>query len=104
MLCRTMLICVVVSSLATASRAVILNGPNPGAGEQEAHLSSGDSGGAVFLRQGDTWSLAGIRYSVDEFKSSDSDKPFCAALFDDGGPRVSRDRGRRACTPCRSSS
>jgi hypothetical protein len=32
----------------------------------EAHLSSGDSGGAVFIQDAGTWKLAGINYAVDE--------------------------------------
>ncbi|MEQ1851253.1 MAG: trypsin-like peptidase domain-containing protein [Chthoniobacteraceae bacterium] len=32
----------------------------------EAHLSSGDSGGAVFIQDAGTWKLAGISYAVDE--------------------------------------
>lgn len=31
----------------------------------EAHLSSGDSGGAVFIQEARTWKLAGINYAVD---------------------------------------
>lgn len=53
---------------------------------QEAALSSGDSGGAVFLRDGETWKLAGINSDVDEFASGpDGGGPFTAALFDERG-------------------
>ena len=31
----------------------------------EAHLSSGDSGGPVFIDDGGTWKLAGVNYGVD---------------------------------------
>ncbi len=50
----------------------------------EAHLSSGDSGGAVFLNGGGTWKLAGINYAVDgPFYTSPADATgFTAALFD----------------------
>jgi hypothetical protein len=50
----------------------------------EAHLSSGDSGGGVFLNDGGVWKLAGINYAVDgPFYASTSDTVgFLAALFD----------------------
>jgi hypothetical protein len=41
-----------------------------GAGPNEAHLSGGDSGGAVFIMDGSTWELAGINYAVDGFFQS----------------------------------
>lgn len=55
---------------------------------EEAHLSVGDSGGAVFLKDADDqWKLAGINYSVDAFFNlSDSNtSEFNAAIFDAGG-------------------
>lgn len=53
---------------------------------QEAHLSSGDSGGAVFLRTGGVWKLAGINSDVDRFASGpDRGGPYNAALFDERG-------------------
>lgn len=50
----------------------------------ESHLSSGDSGGAVFLDDGGIWKLAGINYSVDGSFYTDSagGGGFVAALFD----------------------
>jgi len=50
----------------------------------EATLSSGDSGGGVFLNDGGIWKLAGINYAVDgPFYTSPSDTTgFLAALFD----------------------
>lgn len=50
----------------------------------EATLSSGDSGGGVFLKSGGIWKLAGINYAVDgPFYTSTSDTVgFLAALFD----------------------
>ena len=54
-------------------------------GPNEAHLSSGDSGGAVFLQDGPTWRLAGINYSVDgPYNTTDTGKGFQAVLFDEG--------------------
>lgn len=50
----------------------------------EAHLSSGDSGGAVFIKDGALWKLAGISYAVDgPFYTTDSGGgAFNAALYD----------------------
>ena len=49
----------------------------------EAHLSSGDSGGAVFVQDGATWKLAGINYAVDALWSeADEATGFNAAIFD----------------------
>lgn len=53
---------------------------------QEAHISSGDSGGAVFLNEGGVWKLAGINSDVDRFASGpDGGGPYNAALFDERG-------------------
>jgi hypothetical protein len=53
---------------------------------QEAHLSSGDSGGAVFLNDGGVWKLAGINSDVDRFASGpDGGGPYNATLFDERG-------------------
>jgi len=54
----------------------------------EAHLSSGDSGGAVFIADGGTWKLAGINYGVDDVFQSDGNGGYnrvVAALFDARG-------------------
>ncbi|HEY6070870.1 MAG TPA: hypothetical protein VIU85_05790 [Chthoniobacterales bacterium] len=57
-----------------------------GAGPNEAHLSSGDSGGAVFINDAGTWKLAGINFSVDgPFATTAGGPTFNAALFDDRG-------------------
>jgi len=59
---------------------------NADGGPDECHLSTGDSGGAVFLEDGGTWKLAGINYSVDgPYNTTDSGDGFNAALFDQGG-------------------
>jgi len=53
---------------------------------QEGHLSAGDSGGAVFLRDGEAWKLAGISSDVDTFTSgADRGGPYTAAMFDERG-------------------
>jgi hypothetical protein len=60
---------------------------NYGAGSNEAHLSGGDSGGAVFIKSGGIWKLAGINYGVDAFFSltGENGSGFNAAIFDAGG-------------------
>jgi hypothetical protein len=65
-----------------------------GAGGDEAHLSVGDSGGAVFIQQGGVWKLAGINYSVDglwDYNNAEDKFEFSAALFDAEGMYVGRD-------------
>jgi len=50
------------------------------------HLSSGDSGGPVFIKDGKFWKLAGINYAVDgPFNTTDSGAGFDGAIFDAGG-------------------
>lgn len=53
----------------------------------ESHLSSGDSGGAVFIRESGAWKLAGINYAVDGPLYSDAagNGGFTAAVFDTRG-------------------
>lgn len=65
-----------------------------GAGGDEAHLSVGDSGGAVFINDGGIWKLAGINYAVDgSFDTNNvvDTNEFEAALFDAGGLYVGSD-------------
>jgi len=61
----------------------------PGHTTEEATLSVGDSGGAVFVNDGGTWKLAGINYSVDGMfdtnNTTGDGHEFNAALFDRGG-------------------
>jgi hypothetical protein len=53
---------------------------------QESHLSAGDSGGAVFLKDGEVWKLAGINSDVDTFASGpDRGGPYSAVMFDERG-------------------
>lgn len=53
---------------------------------QESHLSAGDSGGAVFLKDGGAWKLAGINSDIDTFTSgTDRGGPYSAAMFDERG-------------------
>ena len=49
----------------------------------EAHLSSGDSGGAVFIQDGGVWKLVGINYAVDGpfFSDASGGGGFDGALF-----------------------
>jgi hypothetical protein len=53
----------------------------------EACLSGGDSGGAVFIQDQAIWKLAGINYGVDgPYRSSETDSlSFNASLFDQSG-------------------
>lgn len=60
----------------------------------ECHLSGGDSGGAVFIQDGEAWKLAGINYAVDgPYNTTDSGEGFPAAIFDEGGLYQRRDNG-----------
>jgi hypothetical protein len=56
-------------------------------GPNEAHLSVGDSGGAVFVREDSIWKLAGISYAVDGpfFTDQFGNGQFFGAVFDARG-------------------
>ena len=73
------------------------------AGVNEAHLSGGDSGGAVFIFNSTTnrWELAGINLGVDGLFSFSSDgaNPFDAALFDTTGLFVQGDNNTWIVAP-----
>ena len=63
------------------------------AGSNECHLSLGDSSGAMFIKDGSDWKLAGINYAVDgyySFTGSDTGR-FDAAMMDVGGLYVGSD-------------
>ena len=53
----------------------------------EAHLSNGDSGGAVFIQEAGAWKLAGINYAVDGhfYPGPGPEGEFDAALYDARG-------------------
>ena len=72
-------------------------------GQNEGHLSVGDSGGAVFVFNGNTnqWELAGINLAVDgPFSTSSSGaSPFDAAMFDTTGLFVEDDQGNWVTAP-----
>jgi len=56
------------------------------AGVDEAHLSSGDSGGGVFIQSGGTWELAGINYAVDgPYRLTSGGANFNGAIFNQNG-------------------
>jgi len=59
----------------------------------EAQLSAGDSGGAVFLDDNGTWKLAGINYAVDGpyYTDGSGGGAFNAALFDARGFWIQND-------------
>ena len=67
------------------------------AGPNEGHLSSGDSGGGVFVLNTSTnrWEFAGVNLLVDgPFSiSSDGSNPFNAAMFDTSGLFVQSGQG-----------
>src|SRR4029079_7068945 len=55
-------------------------------GPNEAHLSGGDSGGSVFIRDGDVWKLAGVNDAANQdYSYAAEDQSFDATLFDEGG-------------------
>jgi len=57
-----------------------------GAGRNEAHLSVGDSGGAVFIQEDGVWKLAGINSTVSGYYNTNQvGKGFEATLFDERG-------------------
>jgi hypothetical protein len=59
---------------------------DPDAGANEAHLTGGDSAGAVFVNDGGGWKLAGINLGVDgPYNTSNSGPGFYATIFDEGG-------------------
>lgn len=76
-----------VDGVVTIQRATYLAvGFDRTGGVNEATLASGDSGGAVFIRDGGTWKLAGINYGVEaDFAANASQASFRAAIFDAGG-------------------
>lgn len=58
---------------------------NAGA-RNEVTLSAGDSGGAVFIKDGKIWKLAGINYAVEgPYNTTNSGAGFNAAIFDSRG-------------------
>lgn len=53
---------------------------------EEAALSNWDSGGAMYIKSGTTWKLAGINFSVDgPFKQRPTGQSFLGSMFDMGG-------------------
>jgi len=55
-------------------------------GRNEVTLSAGDSGGAVFIKDGKIWKLAGINYAVNgPYNTTNSGAGFEAAIFDSRG-------------------
>lgn len=55
-------------------------------GDDEADLSTGDSSGGVFIKEGAVWKLAAINYAVDgPFNTSTNGPGFFGAIFDEGG-------------------
>lgn len=66
-------------------------------GSNEATLATGDSSGAVFIRDGVTWKLAGINYGVEaDFAKTSTGSSFKAAVFDAGGMFYGATVGQRS--------
>jgi hypothetical protein len=56
------------------------------AGANEAMLSPGDSGGAVFIQEQGTWKLAGINYGISgPYNETSTGGGFFGAIYDTGG-------------------
>lgn len=76
---------------------------DPLLGQHEATLSSGDSGGGVFILDGGVWKLAGVNYGVDGFFNLNNipgnDPEIQAALFDRGGFYQGSDAGGWSINP-----
>src|SRR5205823_14776453 len=76
---------------------------NSNAGANEAHLSGGDSGGAVFVFNSatSTWEVAGINLAVDGpfSTSSTGANAFNAAMFDTTGLFAQGDQGNWVAAP-----
>lgn len=69
------------------------NFDNPGLTD-EVHLSSGDSGGGVFILENGLWKLAGINYAVDDlYTSANANSGFSGAVFDARGYYVMNTNG-----------
>jgi hypothetical protein len=51
----------------------------------EGTTSAGDSSGAIFIKSGTKWELAGLNYSVDGPFSINGGSSFMASIFDKGG-------------------
>jgi hypothetical protein len=70
---------------------------NAVAGQHEATLSHGDSGGGVFIQVGGDWFLAGVNYAADGLFDTNNTvgdfSEFSAALFDRGGFYQGSDTG-----------
>lgn len=64
---------------------------------EEAFLSSGDSGGGLFIKDGAAWKLAGVNYAVDAFHDTNNitgdNSHFTGAFFDKGGLYEGSDAG-----------
>lgn len=70
----------------TVSRDLLRVPFDADAGPNEAHLSDGDSAGAVFIQDRATWKLAGINFAIDgPYNTTDTGPGFYAAIFDEGG-------------------
>lgn len=78
----------------------LMVGFNRSGGVNEATLASGDSGGAVFIKDGMTWKLAGINYGVEaDFSTNAAGTTIKAAVFDAGNTFHGAVPGKRVFIP-----
>lgn len=78
---------------ASYGELLMCNFDNPGV-PGECHLSTGDSGGGVWVLENGLWRLAGVNLGVDgPFRENPSSPSFWGALFDVGGMEYSPDNG-----------
>lgn len=76
------------TSISGAGEVIYCNFDSPGL-PGECHLSSGDSGGGLFVLENGLWRLAGIHYAVEgPFRNGPGSPPFSAALTDQGGLEI----------------
>lgn len=76
----------VVISGAVATGPLLRATFDAGAGPNECALGWGDSSGAAFIKDGESWKLAGINYAVDgPYNTSATGSGFMAVVFDEGG-------------------
>lgn len=70
---------------------------------EEAFLSSGDSGGGVFIKDGATWKLAGVNYAIEQDFDTNNitgdGTNFSGAITDKGGLYQGSDAGGWNLTP-----
>ncbi len=72
------------SQVASVSKYIVGKFDKNG-GTNQAHLSSGDSSGAVFVQDSGVWKLAGINYAVDGPFGLTATDSFYGAIYEESG-------------------